>query len=283
MISNKTLYALSVILIDSFSFSQSTDTITRYQFNSPVKQTTYFRSFSGGINAIYNNKKSKGGVDMAVQTYHYYMVTGKRAKTDSLHQLNLKKKSSLTELYKGFHFFILNRVAIDFDSVQTMAVDYFTSLKSSPLTLRVKKELFLTKQHQLSPFNYIPVISILLTGDGRTLPYVTEKSHIKAGISGHFYLTFSALFKRLEFDINGNQVDQGVIYFRPSIGLGYGTNDLMKSLLPRKKKEPILSTEFTLGFKSEKNSIKDFSLLFGYTVNKIAGPRIRAGVILSSL
>ena len=283
MLSNNAIFAISVVLLDSMCFSQKTDTLDYYQSSAPNNITNYFRTFSGGVNAIYNDKKTKGGVDMAVQTYHYYLITGKRSKTDSIHQLKIEQKTPFGEMYRGVHFFILNRVSIDFDSIQSMAVDYFTSLKPSPLTLRVKKELFLTKQHELSSTNYIPVISILLRGDGRTVPYVNEKSHVKAGGSGHFYVTFSAIFKRLEYDIYGKQIDQGTIYFRPSIGVAYGTQALMKSIQTREKKVPIVSTECQLGFHSEKKSINDFKFLFGYTISEIVGPKIRAGIILSSL
>ena len=248
MISNNSILAFSVLLIDSFCLGQATDTVIQKNTDSPSNITNYFRQFSGGINAVYNNKQSRGGVDMAVQTYHYYMITGRREKSDSLHKKLVVQKTPISKLYKGFHFFVLNRAAINFDSLQSMTVDYFTSLKPSPLTLRIKKEFFLTKQRELSPLNYIPVVSILLTGDGRTVPYTNQKSHTKAGLSGHLYLTFSTIFKRLEYDINGKQIDQGTIYFKPSFGLAYGDKGLMKTIRTRDEKIPIMSTEVTLGF-----------------------------------
>ena len=283
MISNKSILTLSVLLIDSVCLGQKSDSLINNNTDSPSNITSYFRQFSGGINAVYSNKESKGGVDMAIQTYHYYMITGRRQKSDSLHKKLVTQKTPIAKLYKGFHFFILNRAAINFDSIQAMTVDYFTSLKPSPLTLRIKKEFFLTKQRELSPLNYIPVVSILLTGDGRTVPYTNEKSHTKAGISGHLYLTFSTIFKRLEYGLNGKQIDQGTIYFRPSFGIAYGNKALMKTIQPRQEKIPVMSTEVTLGFRSEKNSVKDFRFLLGYTLNDIVGSKIRAGVVLSSL
>ncbi|MCO4813718.1 MAG: hypothetical protein KC454_03335 [Flavobacteriales bacterium] len=283
MLSKKTIIAYSVIFSGSICHCQSTDSATKNLSKATTNINNYFRQFSGGINAVYRNDKSKGGIDMAIQTYHYYMITGRREKSDSLHKKMVLQQTPVSKLYKGFHFFILNRAAINFDSIQAMTVDYFTSLKPSPLTLRIKKEFFLTKQHKLSPLNYIPVVSILLTGDGRTVPYTNLQSHTKAGVSGHFYLTFSTIFKRLEYDIKGNQIDHGTVYFRPSIGVAYGNKALMKTIQVREEKIPVMSTEVTLGFKSDKNSVKDFRFLLGYTINEIIGSKIRAGVVLSSL
>ena len=282
MLTIKTILALSVLFIDAACYSQSTDTLTCDNSKAPSSINNYFRSFSGGINAVYE-KQGKAGVDLAVETFHYYMITSKRAKNDSIHFSQVNQKKSISELYRGFHFFIMNRAVIDFDSIQSMAVNYFTSLKPSPLTLRLKKELFLTRQQELSTLNFVPVISIILTGDGRTVPFVNQSSTVKAGVSGHLYLTFSAIFKRLEYNIMGSQIDEGIVYLKPSIGMAYGTSGLMKSLQPRQKKTPIISTEFQLGFRSEKKRTKDFRFLLGYTLTEIAGPRIRAGLILASI
>lgn len=279
--------ALLILLLFNLShrsYCQLNDSIPKTQTqNTTLIQSAYFQAFSGGINAIYNNNQTKGAFDLAVQTCHYFLITGKRAKTDSLHNLYLKSGNPINELYKGFHFFILNRAAVNFDSIKAIAVDYITSLRPSPFTFRLQKEMFLTSQHNFSEVDLTPVISILVIGDGRAVPYVNREEQINVGASGHLYLSLSTKFKRIEFDPIGRKIDQGVIYFKPSFGIAYGSNMMMKSVQKTTRNLPILSSECRLGFQSDKRSIKDFSFLLGYTITDIIGPRLRAGVLLTSI
>ncbi|MBL4861851.1 MAG: hypothetical protein JKY09_02385 [Crocinitomicaceae bacterium] len=157
-----------------------------------------------------------------------------------------------------------------------------TSLQSSPLTLRIIKEFYLTKQHEINGTNYTPVLSLSVVGDGRAIPYGDVSNKVSIGASGHLYLTFSALFKRIEFDHMGREIDKGVMYFRPSFGIAYGTSKMMKSLFISRSYRPILSSECRLGFKSDEHKVKDFSILMRYTLTEIRGPRLSAGIILSS-
>lgn len=283
MIANSTLLQLTFLVISLPLFAQERDTLAVKKEVPVQKQTDYFRVFTGGINALYSQQQSKGSVDLGVQSCHYYLVTGRRFKSDSIHSVMVNRNESLSKVYRGFHFYLLNRAAVNLDSIRSMASEYFTSLKASPLTVRLRKEIYLTKQRALSLENYAPVISLMLIGDGRAVPFVDQASKVQMGVSSHFYLTFSTLFKRLEFDMRGKTIDQGTIYFKPSIGIGYGTKELMKNISPRKPFEPILSTDWRLGFKSERLSIKDFSFLMSYAISDIIGPKFRAGVLLSAI
>ena len=47
-----------------------------------------FKLFTGGINTFYTGQQTKGGIDLSVQTYHYYLVTGKTKIQDTLEIAN---------------------------------------------------------------------------------------------------------------------------------------------------------------------------------------------------
>lgn len=248
----------------------------------PTYTSQLFKAFTGGINAIYNNSQTKESFDLAVQTYHYFLITGRRSKSDSVHNLRVKANKTVKELYNGIHFSLLNRAAIDFDTLKSIANSYITSLQASPITLRINKEFFITEQHDISPTSYTPVLSLVVLSDGRAIPYGDIENKVSMGVSGHLYLTFSALFKRIEFNSAGKEIDKGTMYFRPSFGIAYGNKEMMRSLSYSRKNEPIFSSQCKLGFYSDQQKVKDFSFLFQYTITKIKGPRIRAGIILRS-
>lgn len=244
-------------------------------------KTNFFRIFNGGINALYSDETTKGGIDLSVQTYHYYLVSGKRKQVDSL-ALRSGQEFNVNDLYRGFEFFLLNRAAIDFDTTGSMGSDYISSLQPSPLTLRFVKELFLTRNKAITASSYAPVLSIKLTGDSRIIPYNYRTQQINVGASGNFFVTLSTQFTSLEFDHLGKEVDRGTMYIQPSFGIGIGNNELMRSVLISPKDKLILSSECRLGFRSHSKTVNDCCLLVRYALNEIVGPKIRAGLILSS-
>lgn len=245
--------------------------------------SSIFQRFAGSVNTLYNQNQAFGSFDLSVQSYHYFFVTGRRYKNDSIHKSLISKKRPLREVYSGLHFFLLNRAAIDFDTLRAIANNYITSLQASPLTLRLRKEIFLTKEHEISTSSYTPVLSFLISGDARAIPYGDVSRRVHVGGSGHLFITFAAMFKRVEFDLSGKEIDKGTMYLKPTFGLAYGTADLMKSVLPRHDKKPIMTSGCRLGFASEQNKLKDFSFLIQYTMSEILGPKLRAGIILTSI
>jgi hypothetical protein len=72
------------------------------------------------------------------------------------------------------------------------------------------------------------------------------------------------------------------MYIQPSFGIAVGSKEMMKSVYTDGKNKPLLSSECRLGFKSHSKSINDCCLLFRYTLSDIIGPKLRAGIILSS-
>lgn len=281
---------LFLLAVASFVFAKTS--FTQLDMNSNQKEDNesnsrntvhpnMFRLFTGSVNAIYSNNQTKGGMDLSVQTYHYYLVTGKRKNTDSLPQVK-NSQSLMQQQYNGFEFFLLNRAALDFDSSNSIANDYITSLQAAPITLRFMKEVFLTKQRMISTTSYAPVVSIKLTGDGRAIPYENTRSQIGMGASGHVYLTFSSQFTRLEFDHVGKEIDRGTMYIQPSFGIALGNSEMMKTVYTDNQNKLLLSSECRLGFKSHAKTVNDCSLLVRYALSDIVGPKLRAGIILSS-
>lgn len=253
---------------------------------TPSKHTQnsgLFQSFGGGMSTLFSNGNTSSGFDLSAQAYHYFLVTGKRSKNDSIHSSLVKAKRPLREVYNGFHFYLLSRALLNFDTLQSIANNYVTSLLASPFTLRIKREFFLSKQHKISTNNFAPILSLIIKGDGRAIPFGEPGTKLNLGASGHFYISFSALFKRIEMDHLGKEIDRGTMSFTPTFGIAYGTKELMKSVSINRKKEPILTSGCRLGFNSEKTSGKDFSFLVQYTISDIIGPKLRAGVILTSI
>lgn len=242
-------------------------------------QSNAFKVFTGGINAVYANDNPNGSIDVGVQTYHYFLVTGQRNDTST----NQTNKSYNYQDFKGFEFFLLNRAALNFDTSRSIANDYITSLQASPLTLRFVKELFLTKQHEITNTSFSPVISIRLIGDSRAIPFQDERNQLNFGASGNFYVTLSSQFTRLEFDKVGKEMDRGTMYLQPSFGIAVGSNEMMKSVYLDNKNKLLLSSECRLGFKSRTKTVNDCSLLIRYTLSDIVGPKLRAGIIFSSI
>lgn len=269
---------VTVIQFSIFGQFKTSDTISiggKTQLNPNT-----FKQFTGGVNALYNGTETKGGIDLAVQTYHYYLVTGK-AKIDTS-TIN-KKNLSFSEQYRGFEFFLLNRAAVNFDTSGTMASDYLSSLQASPLTIRFVKEIFLTKQRNITSSSYSPVVSIKLTGDSRIVPYNVRTGQINVGTSGNLFVTFSSQFTRLEFNQQGKEIDRGTMYIQPSVGIAIGNSALMKSVMNDPQDKVMLASECRLGFKSHSKTINDCCLLLRYGLNEFLGPKFRAGLILSSI
>lgn len=272
------LLTVSVTVIHFPIFCQIDSIRINPTISNSTFETNAFKVLTGGINAVYSNDRAKGGIDLSVQTYHYYLVTGKKKEVDTLQ----KSSSNLNRDYKGFEFFLLNRAAFNFDSSGSLANDYITSMQASPLTLRFMKELFLTKQQYISSSSYSPVISVRLTGDGRAIPFQDVRNQLNFGTSGNFYVTLSSQFTRLQFDQMGKELDRGTMYLQPSFGVAVGSKEMMKSVYTDGKNKPLLSSECRLGFKSHSKAINDCCLLFRYTLSDIIGPKLRAGIILSS-
>lgn len=204
------VYLVAIQLL-SFGQTQQSSLPSEVKENTQTLQTNIFRVFTGGINAIYSNDAAKGGIDLSVQTYHYYLVTGTK-EIDTASKSGNSTKTSFRQQYNGFEFYLLNRAAMNFDTSRSIANDYITSLQASPLTLRFMKEIFLTKQPENTTTSYAPIISIRLISDGRAIPYEDSRSQISFGASGNFYITLSSQFTRLEFDHSGKEMDRGTMY-----------------------------------------------------------------------
>ncbi|MDX2360760.1 MAG: hypothetical protein QNK23_08130 [Crocinitomicaceae bacterium] len=280
-----TLVLILLVVNSGFCQRDSTVIVPENNVSLPTRFThsDYFQSLSGGMNAVHQNNQARMGFDMAVQTCHYFLVTGRRIKNDSIHKTRVKQDASLVDLYSGFHFYLLNRAAVHFDSIKSMTSNYVNSLAPSPLTLRLKKDIFLTRNEAITTSNFAPVVSIEILTDFRAIPFLDRANKLKVGASGHLYVSLSTQFKRIQFDPEGKKIDQGVIYFKPSFGIAYGTNEMMERVLTTENNEPIYSTQMRLGFQSDRKAVKDFSFLLNYSISDLLGPKILMGVVLTAL
>lgn len=277
-------FAMGFVIAINGIFSQ-TDSIAKSSSLPPlsaVQQSGLFRAFSGGFNALYQNTRSTGNIDLAVQTYHYFLITGKRKNYDSLKHSSIRAgQIHPNAAYRGINFYILSRASLDFDTLRSIANDYITSLLASPLTIRLCKEYFLSQIQSVNEYDYSPVASLQLIGDVRVIPYNRDRN-IQAGVSVNGFLKLSTQFKRLEFDSNGKVVDKGIVYFQPVLGIGFGSPEMMKTVNFDPKQRFIYSSECKLGFISENNKVKDCAILVRYCLNKILGPQLRVGLQFST-
>ncbi len=286
----KSLITISAIITYSLIFSQTvpdsnevkSPTKTVSPPTVPGRQITTMQNFAGSFNGLFYGEQMQGSFDLSVETYHYFLITSRRYKNDSVHAALIENKTPLMDVYKGFHMYLINRAALDFDTLRAIANNYLTSLIGSPLTARFSKDFFLTKARKITAQSFTPVLAIRITGDGRLIPYNDRAEQLHFGASSHFYLSFLANFRRLELNSDGKMIDNGTMYLKPVVGIAYGTKQLMTSLMPDKKPQPILTSGCRLGFRSDLNKVKDFSFFMNYTLTDIVGPKLRAGVLLGS-
>lgn len=113
------LFTVTIAACQSTSFSQNDSLLM--QSSQSTFQSNAFKVFTGGINAVYSNDRANGSLDVGVQTYHFFLVTGTKKKTDTLSQ-DSKLQLNYRD-FKGFEFFLLNRAALNFDTSRSVAND----------------------------------------------------------------------------------------------------------------------------------------------------------------
>lgn len=248
------------------------------QKDSTSQGNHLFQGFSGGMNALYSNKQTVGGIDLSIQTYHYYLITGKR---DTKQHPRLDS-TSIKGKYKGLDLYVLNRTAMNFDSIRSLADEYTTSMQASPLTFRFAREFYLFNSTPTLAASLAPLFYFVVSMDGRLVPYGDRKNRIAMGFSSHCYLTFATRFTTVELNEKGKEINKGTMYFKPSIGFALGGNEMMRSFVLNEEKNHLVSTECRMGFTSSDKSIGDYGLLVRYCITDIRGPKLRAGIVLSS-
>lgn len=248
------------------------------QKDSITEEKHLFQGFSGGMNALYTNEQTVGGIDLSVQTYHYYLITGKR----ELKANSRLDSNSIKGKYTGLDFYVLNRTAMNFDSIRSLADEYTTSMQASPLTFRFAREFYLFNSTPSITTALAPLFYFIVSIDGRLVPYGDRQNRVAMGLSSHCYLTLATRFTTVELDEKGREINKGNMYFKPSIGFAIGGNEMMRSFLVADNKSYIVSSECRMGFTSSDKSIGDYGLLVRYCLTDIRGPKLRAGIILSS-
>lgn len=278
----KTSVALILVCLNGVScfFAQQTDSISPKLPADLVPKTTphpFFKEFSGGMNFYFQEQPLKTGLDLSAHTYHYFLVTGKKRKPDSL-SLTVSGNEQVQTLYRGLDFFVLNRAVIDFQSLKYMANSYFTSLQPSPMTLRLIRSFTLGKKES----GLGPVSMLRFLFDTRIIPYQQLNNNMILGLSAHLYVLSESLFKRLEFNERSEIIDLGQMSIRPALGISVANGELSKSLFADKKQKILLSSECRIAFKSDRDPKKDYTFTLRYNLLKVLGPRISFALLLTS-
>lgn len=281
----KTCVAHFLVCLNGVSlfFAQQTDSIHPKLPADSVNKTTphpFFKEFSGGMNFYFQEQPIKTGLDLSAHTYHYFLVTGKKRKPDSL-SLTVSGNEQLQTLYRGLDFFVLNRAVIDFQSLKYMANSYFTSLQPSPLTLRLVRSWALGKTMG-TELDFSPAGTLRFLFDTRMIPYQQLNNDILLGLSAHLYLLTETIFKRLEFNERNEIIDQGQMSIRPAFGISLANRELRETLFVDRKQKILLSSECRIAFKSDRDPKKNYAFTLRYNLQKVLGPRISFGLLLTS-
>lgn len=270
-----------VLLISLLATSEVFAQIESTGFSTVHPMNGLFKLFSGGMNATYQDEKIIGNVDISVNTFHYFMITGVRKnQNDSLKLSN--QLHAFKNQFIGFEFFLINRAVLDFDTTSAKILNYLSSLQAAPLTLRVSKEILLSKKSGMIPNSFLPVYLLRFTNDGRVIPYNAERGKMNIGSSINSFITLLCAFTRLEVSGTGELIDKGKMYFEPTLGISAGSMNMMKYATNNTKNEILYSAECRLGFHSDTKSVSDYGFLIRYVFNEVDSPKLRAGIVLSA-
>jgi len=277
-----TVLLLFFSAISEMAAQSNSESYERIRLNNLLtesdKENTFFNSFSGGIGALYNSTGSGSSIDLSSMTIKYLVIVG--VKNDTV---NIRTEDGtiipnrLRQRFSSIDLYLINRAAINIDSLNTMANDYLTSLQASPITFRLGYEGYLTKNKEIDVNQMLPVIKYRFTGDIRAVPYSSQLGTAKFGGSSNLYFSILAHFRGLQID-EGEIKDQGTFYIEPSIGFAYGNQELMESVFRDGKSKLLFSTELRFGFISDFNRIRDWGILARYTWEDVVGPNFRIGL-----
>lgn len=255
-----------------FTFSQD-----QFHSNSIDAANTFFK-FSGGLGALLQSGNgSAGSFDLSSTTLDYFIPLS--YKLDSF-QLKDQNGSHLYcsryVRYKGVNLQIINRAAINLDSVNVSSNDYISSLEASPLTLRLSHNATLRSQNDLKVNQWLPALSYRISGDVRAIPFTNAEERVKIGTSAHLFISLLSQFKAVGFE-NNQIIEKGNFYLEPSIGIVRGSDELMCYII-NKHKNIFLVTELKFGFSSSDTEIQDWGFLIRYTWEDLKGPQFRIGL-----
>jgi hypothetical protein len=241
----------------------------------------FFQNFAGGINTLFNKNGTGISFDLSSYTTHWFIVLGEKKNNITIQRTNGSTDTGEQINYKGIDIYIINRAAINFDSLKAIANDYLTSLQASPFTLRFDKSFRLTKDTAFSETKASPIAYFKITTDARGVPYSSSGGKVSVGASANLYATLSAKFRTFQINNDGTIGNKGTVYIEPSIGFSYGTDSMMKTVFVDTHNRWLITSELRLGFTSDNNKISDWGFIFRYSFSDIVGPKFRAGIAIS--
>jgi len=238
----------------------------------------FFNTFTGGIGALFNETKGGGSIDLSSLTIRYFVPLGEKQESVDISTADGRIIADrLRQRFRGIDLYLINRAAINIDSLNSMANDYISSLQASPLTLRLAYEGHLTKNKEISEKQMLPVVKYRFTTDVRAIPFSSEFGTVKFGGSGNLYFSLLAQFRGIRID-GGEIKDQGTFYIEPSVGCAFGNQELMKSVFIDGKSKILFSSELRFGYTSDYSRVQDWGILARYTWEDIIGPSFRIGL-----
>ena len=260
-----------------FSYCISIFSQDQYLSNSVNDENSFFK-FSGGLGALLQNGNgSAGSFDLSSTTLDYFIPLGYKLDSFQLKdQFGSHLYCSRYLKYKGVNLQIINRAAINLDSVNVSSNDYISSLEASPLTVRLSHHAPLNNHHKLKGNQWLPSLSYRISGDVRAIPFTNVEESVKIGTSAHLFISLLSQFKAVEFE--NNQIkEKGNFYLEPSIGIVRGSEEMMCYII-NNHKNIFMVTELKFGFSSSDAEIQDWGFLIRYTWEDLKGPQFRIGL-----
>lgn len=163
---------------------------------------------------------------------------------------------------------VLNRAAVNFDSVSALATDYLTSLQPSPLTLRAEMPFVLPIRGVSFP--------IILRLDGRGVPYPDTLGNVRLGGSGHLFVGTNLTRPAKQ------GTDSGHVYAEPNLYVTYGGTDLFRAVLGEDNGRSFAGGEIRLGYKSLESRHLDIGVVGRCAFEKLVGSTCRISLIGSA-
>lgn len=240
----------------------------------------WFEQFNAGINA-FGSDGLKAGMEMGTLARLFRLtIKETRREVPAPEEFDPDRKAVVVTK-KYLYLAVLNRAAINLDSLRNLALEYVSSLQASPLTLRVYVDKKLTNRDQVTFGTVYPDVSVVLQLDGRAVPYAGAGGNVDVGATAHAFGTLKIQFKTDEIDEDGNTIDTGASYFEPSFFIAKANSRLAETLFTDGKDRPFQGVELRIGYRSDKDKGRDLGALFQWTWQDLIGPSLRAGFTIT--
>lgn len=242
-----------------------------------INRSEVFSQFSAGLGAVFNGSSKGTSFDLSSLTLRYFIPLGVKNESvtvvdDNGHTI----PGAVRSRFRGLDVHLINRAALNTDSLKALANDYITSLQSSPLTFRLSYDGYLTKNQIIDVHHVLPVIKYRFSTDIRAVPYGNKSNTVDFGASYSLFFSILAQLRGIQ-DEEGVIEDEGTFYFEPSVGLVGGSQSMMETIFTDRRNRALVTSELRMGFLSDKNKIRDFGVIVRYTLADVSGAKFKIG------